>query len=99
MGYVPRAEQEAYRAEMAAMARRHIAAAERQEAELAHQDAAREQARVWLAATLQAARECDPAVLAGARSGLSLREIARISGLSRTTVTTILARSKCADNR
>jgi hypothetical protein len=86
--YTTRAEQ---RADQAAM-RAKLAALAGQQAGARRQDAERERARRFLLDTLEAQMRRDPAVIAGSEAGLSIREIARISGLARGTVVSILAR-------
>jgi hypothetical protein len=88
MSYTTRAQQAADQAVM----RGRLAALAEQDATAKRRDAAIDHARRFLAETLRAQQQRDPAVAAGADAGMSIREIARISGLARGTVVSILAR-------
>jgi hypothetical protein len=93
MTYVPRDQQ---RADQAVIRQRIAALAEkdRREKQLAAQQ---EEARVFLLTTLVQAQHRDHALVAAAGTGISIRELSRLTGLHRSTIASILSRSALAD--
>jgi DNA-binding CsgD family transcriptional regulator len=98
-------------AEALAAGRRAVQrAAEQEQQQAAAQDAEREKraagraaaqesARIALLVMFTQAQHRDHVLVSAAESGISLREISRITGLSRTTIAKIMARSKLGDPR
>lgn len=77
-------------AEALAVGQRAVKRAAEQERQQAAQ---RERACRFLLDTLKAQRQRDPAIVAGTQSGLSGREIARLTGWHRATIAAALARN------
>ena len=65
----------------------------------AERTAAQESARIALLVMFPQAQHRDHVLVSAAESGISLREISRTTGLSRTTIAAVMARSKLGDPR